>query len=47
MEGVLHHEIGTHFLRKFNEKLMPWHKDRKKFDLKPSIATEEGFASIN
>ncbi len=47
MMGVLHHEIGTHFLRKYNDKLMPWAKDRKKYDLKPSIATEEGFASIN
>ena len=47
MLGVLDHEIGTHFLRKYNDNLMPWAKDRKKYDLKPSIATEEGFASLN
>ncbi len=45
--GVLDHEIGTHFLRKFNDKLQPWHGARKKFRLKKYIATEEGLASLN
>ena len=48
MLGVLHHEIGTHFLRKYNNERMPWNgTNRKKYDLRPSIATEEGLASIN
>ncbi len=35
--GVLHHEIGTHFLRKHNEKLQVWHKKREKYELKSCI----------
>ena len=27
--GVLDHEIGTHFLRKYNEQIQVWHKNRK------------------
>ena len=45
--GVLHHEIGTHFLRKYNEKNQVWYKKRDKYELKNCIQTEEGFASIN
>lgn len=45
--GVLHHEIGTHFLRKYNEKFQCWYKKREKYELKNCIQTEEGFASIN
>jgi len=45
--GVLHHEIGTHFLRKYNEKFQVWYKKREKYELKNCIQTEEGFASIN
>ncbi len=45
--GVLHHEIGTHFLRKFNEKQQVWYKKREKYELRNCIQTEEGFASIN
>ena len=47
MIGVLDHEIGTHFLRKHNEKLQPWYKKREKFDMKTCIATEEGLACTN
>lgn len=47
IEGVLNHEIGTHFLRKYNEKHQKWHKDRKKYNLSPYLKTEEGFASLN
>ena len=25
--GVLHHEIGSHFLRRFNEVQQPWHNE--------------------
>ncbi len=45
--GVLNHEIGTHFIRKFNDRLQPWHKSRGKFRLKRYTATEEGLASLN
>lgn len=47
MEGVLDHEIGTHFLRKHNEKNQPWYKKRDKFEMKTCIATEEGLACSN
>lgn len=47
IQGVLHHEIGTHFLRRFNELQQPWTGKRKQHDLKPFLATEEGFASVN
>jgi hypothetical protein len=35
--GVLHHEIGTHYLRKYNERLQVWHKKREKYELKNCI----------
>lgn len=47
MIGILDHEIGTHFLRKHNEKLQQWYKKREKFDMKTCIATEEGLACTN
>ena len=47
MMGVLDHEIGTHFLRKHNEKIQQWFKKREKYDMKTCIATEEGFACTN
>lgn len=47
MLGVLDHEIGTHFLRKHNEKNQQWYKKRDKFDMKTCIATEEGLACTN
>ena len=47
IQGVLNHEIGTHFLRKFNDRNQPWFKCRKKFELKPYIITEEGLAALN
>jgi hypothetical protein len=33
IEGVLNHEIGTHFLRKFNDRSQKWFKERKKYNL--------------
>lgn len=33
IEGVMNHEIGTHFIRKFNEKNQKWFNNRKKFGL--------------
>ncbi len=47
IEGVFNHEIGTHFLRKFNDKQQIWYKQRKKYRLQPYLATEEGLAAIN
>jgi hypothetical protein len=47
IRGVLNHEIGTHFIRKYNDRLQPWFKNRKKFDLKPYIIIEEGLAALN
>lgn len=42
----MNHEIGTHFLRKENNKKQPWYKN-KKLKFGAHIATEEGLASIN
>ena len=47
IKGVLHHEIGSHFLRRFNEVQQPWHNERKKYGLKSSITIEEGSGCIN
>jgi len=44
---MLNHEIGTHFLRKYNDRFQSWHGARKKNNLKNYIATEEGLASLN
>ena len=44
----MNHEIGTHFIRKFNEKNQKWFNNRKKFGLTaPYLKTEEGLASLN
>jgi len=45
--GVLDHEIGTHYLRKHNERNQIWSKKREKYEIKPCIKTEEGFACTN
>jgi hypothetical protein len=45
--GVIDHEIGTHFLRRNNEKFQPWAKKRDKFDIRNCMRTEEGFACTN
>lgn len=45
--GVIDHEIGTHYMRKYNEKFQVWHKKRDKYELKSCIQTEEGFACVN
>lgn len=46
IRGALNHEIGTHFIRKENNKKQPWYKS-KKLKFASHIATEEGLASIN
>ena len=45
--GVIDHEIGTHFLRRFNERFQVWNKKRDKYEVKNCMRTEEGFASTN
>jgi hypothetical protein len=47
ISGVMHHEIGTHFLRKLNESKQPWSGMRKEYGMRPFVETEEGFACIN
>ena len=47
MLGVLDHEIGTHFMRAYNERFQIWHKKRDQCGMKSCIRTEEGFATIN
>ncbi|KAK3533312.1 hypothetical protein QTP70_016022 [Hemibagrus guttatus] len=49
LEGMLRHEIGTHYLRGVNNSMQPWATatGRKQFGLKPANPTEEGLASIH
>ncbi|KAJ8248838.1 hypothetical protein GJAV_G00228280 [Gymnothorax javanicus] len=49
LEGMLRHEIGTHYLRGVNNSLQPWSSTagRKRFGLKPANPTEEGLASLH
>ncbi|XP_059210150.1 microtubule-associated tyrosine carboxypeptidase [Centropristis striata] len=49
LEGMLRHEIGTHYLRGVNNNLQPWSSSegRKQFGLKPANPTEEGLASLH
>ena len=47
IQGVLDHEIGTHFLRKHNEKGQKWYKKKKEFNMNSSMETEEGLAVVN
>ena len=45
--GVMHHEIGTHYLRRLNERKQPWFKQRQQFEMLNFLETEEGLACIN
>lgn len=47
IRGVLNHEIGTHFIRKYNNRLQKWHKERKKYGLDAFLKYEEGLAALN
>lgn len=49
LEGMLRHEIGTHYFRGINNWHQPWSSSlgRKKHNLKPLNPTEEGLASIH
>ncbi|KAM9838595.1 putative tyrosine carboxypeptidase MATCAP2 [Aulostomus maculatus] len=49
LEGMLRHEIGTHYFRSINNCHQAWSSStgRKKHNLKPLNPTEEGLASIH
>uniref|UniRef100_A0A674JC89 KIAA0895 like n=1 Tax=Terrapene triunguis TaxID=2587831 RepID=A0A674JC89_9SAUR len=49
LEGMLRHEIGTHYIRGVNNARQPWHsmEGRKRYGLKPANPTEEGLASLH
>jgi len=50
IQGMLHHEIGTHYLRDRNDKMQPWARERngrKKYRLEDKNPTEEGLASLH
>ncbi|KAI5621787.1 hypothetical protein C0J50_18844 [Silurus asotus] len=49
LEGMLRHEIGTHYLRSINNSQQPWSSGagRRELGLKPINPTEEGLASIH
>ncbi|XP_070703127.1 putative tyrosine carboxypeptidase MATCAP2 [Pempheris klunzingeri] len=49
LEGMLRHEIGTHYFRGINNCHQPWSSSvgRKRHNLKPLNPTEEGLASIH
>ncbi|ESO91061.1 hypothetical protein LOTGIDRAFT_122331 [Lottia gigantea] len=47
--GLLRHEIGTHYLRSWNNQFQLWgnSKTRKEMGLRPFNPTEEGLASLH
>ncbi|CAI5782043.1 Uncharacterized protein PODLI_1B029038 [Podarcis lilfordi] len=49
LEGMLRHEIGTHYIRRVNNAHQPWHSSegRQHYGLKPANPTEEGLASLH
>ncbi|MEO8581606.1 MAG: tyrosine/phenylalanine carboxypeptidase domain-containing protein [Patescibacteria group bacterium] len=46
-QGILNHEIGTHYFRTLNDRLAPWHDKRGEFGMRPKTQTEEGLALIH
>lgn len=47
MIGTLHHEIGTHFFRRYNDEHQPWYRQRLACKLHPHYETEEGLAVLH
>ncbi|KAK7899606.1 hypothetical protein WMY93_020459 [Mugilogobius chulae] len=49
LEGMLRHEIGTHYFRSLNNVHQPWSSSagRRRHNLRPLNPTEEGLASIH
>jgi len=48
-EGLLRHELGTHYLRSCNNRHQPWnsHRVRRDLGMGPLNPTEEGLASLH
>ena len=53
LQLFLHHEVGTHVIRRINEEFQPWNMRRAKFNLhtvgksRAGTGIEEGLASLN
>jgi len=47
ISSVLHHEIGPHYIRKYNERKQPWAWNRDNYGLKNCLIIEEGLAFLN
>ncbi|XP_042294152.1 uncharacterized protein KIAA0895-like homolog [Sceloporus undulatus] len=49
LEGMLRHEIGTHYIRGVNNAHQPWHspEGRQQLGLQAANPTEEGLASLH
>jgi hypothetical protein len=45
--GVLNHEVGTHCIRKINDRNQPWNCKRSKFQMGKFLDIEEGLGCIN
>ncbi|GFN92320.1 hypothetical protein PoB_001882600 [Plakobranchus ocellatus] len=48
-EGLLRHELGTHYLRSCNNRYQPWYscRVRRELAMEPMNPTEEGLASLH
>lgn len=47
LEGVLHHEVGTHVFRWMNEMQQPWFQHHRDYQMTAYLETEEGLATLN
>lgn len=47
IQGMLHHEVGTHYFRRLNEIQQPWYRKHKSFGLNSYLSTEEGLATLH
>ncbi|XP_013383783.1 uncharacterized protein KIAA0895-like [Lingula anatina] len=49
VDGLLRHEVGTHYIRSYNNQFQPWYnwKKRKELDMEPINPTEEGLAALH
>ncbi|XP_064640790.1 putative tyrosine carboxypeptidase MATCAP2 [Lineus longissimus] len=49
MDGLLRHEVGTHYIRSLNNRYQSWNswKKRQEMELGPVNPTEEGLASLH
>ncbi len=46
-KATLHHELGTHAIRRLNYAQQPFFKQKKKYGFSSYLRTEEGLASLN